>query len=107
MKTGKGVLLGVPLFDMALGYLEGKQCKQTADCKTVSFFLEIGFSRFSHEARKPIMPIFMFMYMYQWLLAFSTYWWKDKMSNLNKTFLINNSIETETKYKLHNRYGQK
>ena len=65
LKMGKDVLLGVPLFDMALGYLEGKQCKQTADCKTVSFFLEIGFSRFSHEARKPNMLIFMFMYMYQ------------------------------------------
>ena len=107
MKTGKDILLGVPLLDMALGHLEGKQCKQTADCKTVSFFLEIGFSRFSHEARKLNMPIFMFMYMYHWLLAFSVYWWKGKMSNLNKKFLINNSIETETKYKLHNRYGQK
>ena len=106
-KRERTFYLGYGVFDMALGYLEGKQCKQIADCKTVSFFLEIGFSRLSHEARKPDMPIFMFMYMYQWLLAFSIYWWKDKMSNLNKKFLINNRIETETRYKLHNRYGQK
>ena len=107
MKTGKDILLGVPLLDMASVHLVGKQCKPTVDCKTVSVFLEIGFSRFSHEARKLNMPIFMFIYMYHWLLAFSVYWWKGKMSNLNKKFLINNSIETETKYKLHNRYGQK
>ena len=107
LKTGKDVLRRVPLLDMASGHFVGKLCKPTVDCETVSFFLEIGFSRFSHEARKPNMPVFMFMYMHQWLLAYSIYWWKDKMGNLNKKVLITVFIETETKYKLHNRYGQK
>ena len=106
MKTGKDVLRGVPLLDMASVHLVGKQCKPTVDCKTVSVFLEIGFSRFSHEALKPNMPVFMFMYMHQLLLAYSIYWWKDKMGNLNKKVLITVFIETETKYQLHNRYGQ-
>ena len=48
LKTGKDVLVGSPYqTSMALGYfLVGKQCKQTVDCKTVSFFpIEIGFLR--------------------------------------------------------------
>lgn len=55
------------------------------------------------------MPIFMFMYTYQWLLAYSILLMKGQGEQLKQESFNNNIqfIETETKYKLHNRYGQK
>ena len=72
---------------MALGHLGSKQCEQTVDCKNVSFFLELD------------VPVTVGLI---YLLV------KEQGEQLiNKKVLITTFIKTETKYKLHNRYGQK